>query len=300
MKKLICMLLVYACCLTNVLAEPQTVKIVAARNSGWSAINLMPELCKKYDLNVEFQKVDPKVATTSLLIAQARGEMDLIGPSLSATLLALAAGNETYIFSNLSSNGIALVARKDSGIKSFADLKGKKVGSMRGSSPETLFLMALDKTGLTAADQGADVQLVHFSFSLMEQALVTGAVDAAIISLPDTNKVIEDGLVTVIHSFANMHRLLVAPASFTGEKAKKTSECLAEAYQLIANAKTDEQREKLKSQGVAFPSAKTDYAWTQKYKQEDLNEFVSYLKKTGKLPATFVLPSNFNQSVNYK
>ncbi len=299
MKKFISALLLSLLAITAQ-AEPQTVKIVTARNSGWSALNLMPELCKKYNLNVEFQKVDPKVATTSLLIAQARGEMDLIGPSLSATLQAQAAGNDTYIFSNLSSNGIALVARKDSGIKSFADLKGKKVGSMRGSSPETLFMMSLDKVGLTAADQGADVQLVHFSFSLMEQALTTGMVDAAIISLPDTQKVLDEGLVNVIHSYTNMHRLLIAPTSFNGDKAKKTGECLNEAYQLIAAAKTDEQREKLKAQGVAFPSAKTDYVWTQKYKQEDLNEFVDYLKKTGKLSATFTLPANFNRTTSFK
>ena len=274
-----------------------TIKIVTARTGGWTSIHTLPILCKKYDLDVQISTVDPKMATTQLLIAQSRGEIDLIGPSLAATLQSLSNGYNTYIFSNLSSSGINLIARKDANINSFADLKGKKVASMRGSSPETLFLMSLEKNGMKASD----VTLVYMSISLMEQAISTGQVDAAVTALPESKGVIENGAAKVIHTYKNMHRLLVANVNFDKSKAERLSKCMDDAYSIL-NSKDEAVVNASKALGVVMPNHQNgyEYVWTRKYSQDNLNDFVSFLKSDGKLPTDFVLPSNFNRTINLK
>ncbi|MDQ8731545.1 ABC transporter substrate-binding protein [Bradyrhizobium sp. LHD-71] len=70
--------------------------------------------------------------------------------------------------------GLAILVPKDSEIRSFADLKGKKIGTGRGSVGHQLLLAALEKHGMTAAD----VQLVFVLPSDAKVAYSSGSIDA--------------------------------------------------------------------------------------------------------------------------
>jgi sulfonate transport system substrate-binding protein len=68
----------------------------------------------------------------------------------------------------------ALVTRKDTGIQSIADLKGKKVAVTRGTDPFVFLLRALDSVGLSEKD----IELVPLQHPDGKLALEHGDVDA--------------------------------------------------------------------------------------------------------------------------
>jgi sulfonate transport system substrate-binding protein len=71
-------------------------------------------------------------------------------------------------------DGLAVLVPKDSAIKSFDDLKGKKIATGRGSIGHQLILAALEKKGWTAND----VQIVFLAPSDAKVAYTRGSVDA--------------------------------------------------------------------------------------------------------------------------
>lgn len=75
-------------------------------------------------------------------------------------------------------NGI--VARRDRGIASPADLKGKRIGVPRGTSPHFILAALLTRSGLAMAD----VHVVDLAPDAIAQALVDGRVDAVAIWQP--------------------------------------------------------------------------------------------------------------------
>jgi taurine transport system substrate-binding protein len=68
-----------------------------------------------------------------------------------------------------------LVAREDSGIKSLADLRGKKVATKRGSSAHTALLTGLQVGGL----KETDVQLIDLDVTALLPAFRKGDIQAA-------------------------------------------------------------------------------------------------------------------------
>lgn len=71
---------------------------------------------------------------------------------------------------------LALVARKDSGIQSVADLRGRKVAVTKGSYAHHLLFLLLKNAGLTPAD----IKLVHMGPPDLVTAFSHGDVDAAV------------------------------------------------------------------------------------------------------------------------
>jgi sulfonate transport system substrate-binding protein len=71
-------------------------------------------------------------------------------------------------------DGLAILVPKDSAIKSFDDLKGKKIATGRGSIGHQLILAALEKKGWTASD----VKIVFLAPSDAKVAYTRGSVDA--------------------------------------------------------------------------------------------------------------------------
>ncbi|WP_398470495.1 ABC transporter substrate-binding protein [Tardiphaga sp.] len=71
-------------------------------------------------------------------------------------------------------DGLAVLVPKDSTIKSFDDLKGKKIATGRGSIGHQLILAALEKKGWTSSD----VQIVFLAPSDAKVAYTRGSVDA--------------------------------------------------------------------------------------------------------------------------
>jgi sulfonate transport system substrate-binding protein len=73
-----------------------------------------------------------------------------------------------------SQEGLAILAPKDSPIRSFNDLRGKKIATGRGSIGHQLILAALESRGWTSSD----VQIVFLAPSDAKVAYTQGSVDA--------------------------------------------------------------------------------------------------------------------------
>lgn len=103
------------------------------------------------------------------------GSLDIGSTAGLAALLARANGNPIrapYIFSR--PEWTALVVRHDSGIKSLADLKGKKVAATKGTDPYLFLLRALQTAGL----KRSDIEHVALQHADGRAALEQGRVDA--------------------------------------------------------------------------------------------------------------------------
>ena len=97
------------------------------------------------------------VGATPFIIGAAKGDMEAIGLALY--------GAKT----------LAVVVGVKSGIKSLADLKGKKVGSQLGSATDFVFQnKILPKAGL----KKGDVQVINVKFQQHVAALTAGSIDA--------------------------------------------------------------------------------------------------------------------------
>jgi len=103
------------------------------------------------------------------------GAIDLGSTAGLAAVLGRANGNPiktVYIFAR--PEWTALVVRKDSPIKTLADLKGKKIAATKGTDPFLFTLRALHTVGLTRDD----VELVNLQHPDGRTALANGQVDA--------------------------------------------------------------------------------------------------------------------------
>jgi sulfonate transport system substrate-binding protein len=103
------------------------------------------------------------------------GSLDFGSTAGAAALIGKINGNpikSVYVFSR--PEWTALVARKDSGIKTVADLKGKRVAVTRGTDPHIFLVRALQEAKLTEKD----VKLVLLQHPDGRTALERGDVDA--------------------------------------------------------------------------------------------------------------------------
>jgi sulfonate transport system substrate-binding protein len=103
------------------------------------------------------------------------GAIDIGSTAGLAAVLGRANGNPirtVYIFSR--PEWTALVVRKDSTIKSVADLKGKKIAATKGTDPFLFTLRALHVAGLSRDD----VEIVNLQHPDGRTALAKGQVDA--------------------------------------------------------------------------------------------------------------------------
>lgn len=91
----------------------------------------------------------------------------------------------------------AIIVRKDSPVRSLADLKGKRLATVRGSAGQDLALRLLENAGL----KGTDVHWVYLDNGQAKAALGSGAIDAwstwgsyvGIATIEDGDRVLADG-----------------------------------------------------------------------------------------------------------
>lgn len=100
------------------------------------------------------------------------------------------------------SNYVALVARKESGIKSVADLKGRKVGGVTpNTAPTAVLQMALKKANLTLKD----IEGFNTTGPTEPAALERGALDAAISYVPYTSETLTAGTSILITTASQVY-----------------------------------------------------------------------------------------------
>lgn len=147
------------------------------------------------------------VNTQDALVLLAQGRLDAIAGSISAGMLnAIASGLNVRIASGMSTNAAipgvqapspaGLFVRKDlfdsGAIKTYADMKGRNIGSVGGMGTSVSFLIGLyaQRGGLTLKD----VNLQPFSNSDMLTALKTNRVDIAFLTAPFSQQAIDQNL----------------------------------------------------------------------------------------------------------
>ncbi|MGT2742447.1 ABC transporter substrate-binding protein [Streptococcus plurextorum] len=133
----------------------------------------------------------------TIIAAMESGTIDIgnIGPG--AHKLPIEGRAEVISFSQLG-NADEVIGRKDKGVNTLADLKGKKIASASGTSAETILNLALAEAGLTASD----VEIVDMDASAIVTAMISGSIDAAATWSPNTTA-IKDQLGDSAVSLAN-------------------------------------------------------------------------------------------------
>jgi NitT/TauT family transport system substrate-binding protein len=158
----------------------------------YGAVSYMKEVCPKYGIKLE-ERVFPK--GIDILPAVAAGEIDVTATGLDVSIAGRAQGLPLTIAAAFAKGGVRIVATPESGLKSVADFKGKKVGVARGGAQELALLTELDKFGLSWSDKpGKDVQIVYLSsYPDVNQALQGKNIDAMSQSEPYSSQAINKG-----------------------------------------------------------------------------------------------------------
>jgi sulfonate transport system substrate-binding protein len=133
---------------------------------------LVEEEFKKDDIAVQWVQ---SLGSNKALEFLNAGSLDFGSTAGAAALIGRINGNpikSIYVFSK--PEWTALVTRKDTGIKSIVDLKGKRVAVTRGTDPHIFLVRALQSAGLTQDD----IQVVLLQHADGRAALDKGDVDA--------------------------------------------------------------------------------------------------------------------------
>jgi NitT/TauT family transport system substrate-binding protein len=138
--------------------------------------------------------VKPVIVTSAGDVSRAltAGELDfgLMGP-YNTVIEASNSGIPSRIIGMCSRQGIGLIARKDRGISSPADLKGKKVAVPPPGMQTLILTTALDKVGLKL---DRDVTSVPLGYADQPGALERGDVDAYIGTEPQSTQSVVSGV----------------------------------------------------------------------------------------------------------
>jgi NitT/TauT family transport system substrate-binding protein len=113
---------------------------------------------------------------------------------IAAGILGAAAKEPLVIVGSCCNKGMAIIAKKDSGIASIKDLKGKRVAIWPGSTQEVFIRERLRMEGMSIKD----VESVRISFSEMNLALARGDVDAYVGAEPGPGVSISTGVGTLV------------------------------------------------------------------------------------------------------
>lgn len=198
---LLCTLL---CVHTQAQAEPLKIRI------GWSnmpaqmipVLYSKPEILKYYGRSYVVEPVKFRAASASV-IALAALEIDLA--VLSPFVLneaVLNARQNVRVLADVVQDGVgdqyseAFLVRKDAGIKSIADLKGKRVGTApSGSTIETALRVMLTKNGLVAK---RDYTLVETNGLSMSALLEDNKIDIGAVMMPLAEQMLASGKYEVL------------------------------------------------------------------------------------------------------
>jgi NitT/TauT family transport system substrate-binding protein len=179
---------VIAASLLVVLAAPaQAADVVRLGNLKfvhYGAVAYMKELAPRYGLQIE-ERLFAK--GPDIMPAIVAGQIDAAASAADAAISARANGVPIYIVAGFAKGGARVVAGIDSGIKSIADLKGRRVGVTRGGAQELLLLALLDQNHLSWSEKpGKDVRIVYLAFADLNQALAARQIDAMCQSEPQS------------------------------------------------------------------------------------------------------------------
>jgi NitT/TauT family transport system substrate-binding protein len=169
-------------------AEP-TVKVGWVQALSWTPWKAGVQAVKGVHIEIV-----PFGSSNEELLALVSGSIDMAPVGYNNVAALLAAGDVPARFvAGISANGSAFLAKKGSGIKDWGDLKGKRVGSVRGSTQYINLVTSLAQHGLDV-NNPKDLEFVSIqNFNDLNIALQRGDVDAIVTFPPLSEQAIQAG-----------------------------------------------------------------------------------------------------------
>lgn len=118
------------------------------------------------------------------------GSLDMCGTTVAHAIHSASMGQPVVMVAALCNKCSALVVRKNAGIETVADLKGKRIGYVPGTMHEILLRETLSRSGLSVK---TDVSLLRIDFFDMGLALSRGSIDAFLSGEPFPAQAVEKG-----------------------------------------------------------------------------------------------------------
>lgn len=212
------------------LSAQEVIRVGNLKLAHFAGVSYVKEIAKNCGITVDL-KIFAK--GPDIMQAMLAGELDVGATASEAAISARGNGAQVYIVGGFAKGGARLLATPESGIKSAAELKGKKVGVTRGSIQEVLLGAEMAKHGL----KNRDVNLIFLGYPDLNQALLQKQVDAIMQTEPQSAQAIARGFgVEVIKPYdtpvGSPIRTLVMTEKFYNEKkpaAAKFMECFVKA-----------------------------------------------------------------------
>jgi NitT/TauT family transport system substrate-binding protein len=153
------------------------VRVGAFRLVHYNAVWFLEKVGAKYNIKFDIREIKKSSEAIDAIKA---GDIDIAATSMDAAIIGRNAGVPLYIVAGFSKGGLMIVGRSDLKWTSLNDLKGKKVGVVRGGAQELALLNQLPRYGLTYSDkEGKDVQIVNFpTYPALNDSLASRYIDA--------------------------------------------------------------------------------------------------------------------------
>jgi NitT/TauT family transport system substrate-binding protein len=264
----------------------------------YGAVSYMKELGPKFGLNITEHVFAKGIDIVPALLS---GDVDLGASAVDGAISARAAGAPVFIVAGFAKGGARIVGRKDLGLKSIDDLKGKKVGVARGGAHEILLFAELAKHNLSWGPEGKDVQITYLAYADLNQALEAKQIDAMSQSEPQAAQAIAKGYGTEIirpydTAMGEPSRALVMTEKLYKEKpdvAKRILECFVAATQkfladpALAEKYVREQMFKSQLSHEEYAGAMSNASFTYDITAEHVQTTADLMVKfgVGKLPS---------------
>ncbi len=262
------------------------VPLAISREKGW-----MDEAMKGIGVEVKWTEFESGPPMNESFAA---GQQD-IGVIGDVPCVAAIAAGQKNVFIGATNGGpsYAVMVTNDSGIKTVADLKGKKIGLTIGSASQNVVGKVLSKSGL---DIKKDVEIINISTGDAQTVLLNRNVDAVVIWEPNVSRLDSTGKIHILAHGGDVgfHGINVV---FARQEFVKANPDIVKVYlqqywkATQAYKKNPKEFEgalakyfKLDPALVAKASAKYDYILKiDKAIVEGLQDTVSFLKQTGSI-----------------
>src|SRR6056297_1146131 len=123
------------------------------------------------------------------------GSLDMCGTTLAHAIHSAAMGQPVVLVAALCNKCSAFVAKKDAGIETVKDLKGRRIGYVPGTMHEILLRETLTRNGLSPRK---DVKLMRVDFFDMALALAGGSIDGFLSGEPFPTLAVEKSYVKIL------------------------------------------------------------------------------------------------------
>jgi NitT/TauT family transport system substrate-binding protein len=231
--------LVTALALTTPACSSDTIRLGNLKFAHYGAVSYVTQLAPSCGIKVQEHVFAKGLDVMQAIIA---GELDVGATASEAAISGRAGGAPIYVVAGFARGGARLLVRPDAGIRSLADLKGKRVGVTRGAIQELLLAAELAKQGLSSSERaGQDVQLVYLAYPDLNQALLAKTLDAIMQTEPQSSQAIHKGFgVELLKPYdtplAEPVRTLVMTQKFYEQhrsSAEKFMRCFVQSTQLF-------------------------------------------------------------------